>query len=163
MINRNIEIGKAPKWRYLISKYIITCYYCCRWVEYGRISWTTLITPLRPMVYISLFNVTHSKFDSVKNALSKYYNSFGVLPTMVRVKLNKKTSSVGENNQSWQWFYSVSVIDSLRVKSTPIRARYLPVLKKKILWKAPPINFPGQTVGERGLWHRHLPHIEIPW
>ena len=94
------------------------------------------------MVYISLFNVTHSKFDSVKNALSKYYNSFGVLPTMVRVKLNKKTSSVGENNQSWQWFYSVSVIDSLRVKSTPIRARYLPVLKKKYCEKPLPSTSP---------------------
>ena len=42
----------------------------------------------------------HSKFASVKNALSKYYNSFGVLPTIVRVKLNKKTSSIGENNRS---------------------------------------------------------------
>ena len=68
------------------------------------------------MVYISLFNVTHSKFDSVKNALSKYYNSFGVLPTIVRVKLNKKTSSIGENNRSWQWSLTLSELNQHRLE-----------------------------------------------
>lgn len=81
------------------------------------------IALLPPFPQMSIFSgFLHSKFTTVNYALSKCFNSSGVLPTMDRVKENTITSTVSEVHIDFT--LSLSHIH-FKVNATTVGVKYL--------------------------------------